>query len=741
MMAEQIQLWPHNKKVADFDCTDDDLNADENTVTHFNPKKLPLSKNTLYRFRCPGSGAFRCSSTGLVFVVSKEAELQYRTVQWDEALLESSGRTPAGPLYDIECPEQALFELHLPHCEPEHAHVSESLLSVAHFSGRDTDFIEPLRISNTHVIIKVSKLSQFGLTSPPEENKTISGQILLFRTPKKTWKKEIKVNLFLLPRNIPVDEVSCRQSCTTEYIDVPPKCKLVVGRYYSVVCPNAEVQPERALFDMDHEPNFHPSFELRLSGKSCRTFITVTEDGSSENQTVWRHNLCLTDPSCKISRTNKRRFVLEKLEKARPRFVKNVSGPILDQLLDKLLAQKYLISEEMEQTENFGASRRRYCSFVTQTPPNKTPQKISAHARPYSSGSAQSAARSKKSTENALKMWGFLPKLLLLVLLAFPATLLVRDPLVSAQDLTEDEEAEAVDEDVVDDVTDDAAADDEDDEAEVEDDENAELVEDKEDEEEEALVGEMKASPNADTTILFVKGEDFPANDIVKFLLGFTNKGTENFVVESLDASFRYPQVSAVQCTCLKTSGSVYKPCSNLPRAFQSLITCLVFQDYQFFIQNFTALQLGIVVPPSRQATFEYSFIPAEPMGGRPFGLVVNLNYKDTNGNVFQDAVFNQTVTITEKEDGLDGETIFMYVFLSGLGLLVVVGLHQLLESRKRRRPAAKVEMGTSSHNDVDLSWIPQETLNQIMQSRRDKASPRRSPRKRNQKRSAGSDE
>lgn len=42
--------------------------------------------------------------------------------------------------------------------------------------------------------------------------------------------------------------------------------------------------------------------------------------------------------------------------------------------------------------------------------------------------------------------------------------------MASAQDLTEDEEAEAVDEDVVDDVTD------EDDEAEVEDDDNAELV-------------------------------------------------------------------------------------------------------------------------------------------------------------------------------------------------------------------------------------------------------------------------
>ena len=88
---------------------------------------------------------------------------------------------------------------------------------------------------------------------------------------------------------------------------------------------------------------------------------------------------------------------------------------------------------------------------------------------------------------------------------------------------------------------------------------------------------------------------DFPANNIVKFLVGFTNKGTEDFIVESLDASFRYPQ------------------------------------DYQFYIQNFTALPLNTVVPPQRQATFEYSFIPAEPMGGRPFGLVINLNYKDLN--------------------------------------------------------------------------------------------------------------
>uniref|UniRef100_A0A5F9D1I6 Translocon-associated protein subunit alpha n=1 Tax=Oryctolagus cuniculus TaxID=9986 RepID=A0A5F9D1I6_RABIT len=230
-----------------------------------------------------------------------------------------------------------------------------------------------------------------------------------------------------------------------------------------------------------------------------------------------------------------------------------------------------------------------------------------------------------------------LPRLLLLLLLVFPATVLLRGgpggSLAEAQDLTEDEET-----------VEDSVIEDEDDEAEVEEDEPTDLAEDKE---EEDVSGEPEASPSADTTILFVKGEDFPANNIVKFLVGFTNKGTEDFIVESLDASFRYPQ------------------------------------DYQFYIQNFTALPLNTIVPPQRQATFEYSFIPAEPMGGRPFGLVINLNYKDFNGNVFQDAVFNQTVTVIEREDGLDGETIFMYMFLAGLGLLVVVGLHQLLESRK----------------------------------------------------------
>ncbi|XP_076839576.1 translocon-associated protein subunit alpha-like [Brachyhypopomus gauderio] len=201
---------------------------------------------------------------------------------------------------------------------------------------------------------------------------------------------------------------------------------------------------------------------------------------------------------------------------------------------------------------------------------------------------------------------------------------------------------------------------------------------------------DVTSHPDADTTIIFVTGEEFPAKEIVKFLVGFTNKGSQDFTVQSLEASFRYPQ------------------------------------DYQFFIQNFTALPLDTVVKPNKQASFEYSFIPAQPMAGRPFGLVILLNYYDSEGTAFQSAVYNQTVTITEVDEGLDGETIFMYIFLSGLVVLMLFGMYQVLESRTKKRVPVKIETGTGGLNDVDISWIPTETLN-IM----NKASPRASPRKR----------
>lgn len=175
-------------------------------------------------------------------------------------------------------------------------------------------------------------------------------------------------------------------------------------------------------------------------------------------------------------------------------------------------------------------------------------------------------------------------------------------------------------------------------------------AEEKEDEEEEALVGEVKASPNADTTILFVKGEGDGSFKELATAKNPTCERLSKLKCDLVSLQTFQPTTSSSFCSASPTrdrrilSWSLWTPRSvtlrygSFPSQAQrcacAVLTWILFgplQDYQFYIQNFTALQLGTVVPSGRQATFEYSFIPAEPMGGRPFGLVINLNYKDSS--------------------------------------------------------------------------------------------------------------
>lgn len=54
----------------------------------------------------------------------------------------------------------------------------------------------------------------------------------------------------------------------------------------------------------------------------------------------------------------------------------------------------------------------------------------------------------------------------------------------------------------------------------------------------------LKPSPEANTFFHFTKplNSDFVAGLAVRVLLGFTNKGQKDFILDTMDASFRYPQ-------------------------------------------------------------------------------------------------------------------------------------------------------------------------------------------------------
>merc|ERR1712055_139215 len=213
--------------------------------------------------------------------------------------------------------------------------------------------------------------------------------------------------------------------------------------------------------------------------------------------------------------------------------------------------------------------------------------------------------------------------------------------------------------------------------------------------------GKTTTSADADTTLLFTKpvgtsNMELPAGQVTELLIGFTNKGEQEMMVDSLEASLRYPM------------------------------------DFTFHIQNFTTATFSKAVKPGQQATVGYSFVPADAFAGRPIGLTINLNYRDAAGNFFIDPVFNETVQIVEFDEGFDTETFFMYVCIFGAAVLLLFLAFNFLSGKKSGTRSKPVETGTDD-DGVDYEWIPKSAL-------RTPGSGKTSPRQRKAKRGAGSD-
>ncbi|CAK6983873.1 uncharacterized protein LOC128366930, partial [Scomber scombrus] len=310
----------------------------------FTPKVLTESANISYRFSCPGPGVFRCTLTGLVFGTVQEAELQYRTVQWDERLLQPAGKTAAGPLFNIHSPDGAVSQLRLPHCETMDAPLPEGLLSVVHITDDGMSILEPLEITDTHVVVNVPHFSLLGLVWDVVQRfiniiRPISGQVLLFLRPPD--RDDRILDVLLLPNNIPLSEVAPQQG-TAENIKISSKCPLSFGQSYSVHCePEASIiQPEDSTFEPNYGPNFFPAFEVFLTANQEKVTLMVQDQERTE---MWNRVVKLTGP------TSENVFVpAEKLLLAREQFVSRVSEANLNLLLDKLLGFGVINDGEME---------------------------------------------------------------------------------------------------------------------------------------------------------------------------------------------------------------------------------------------------------------------------------------------------------------------------------------------------------------------------------------------------------
>ncbi|KAL3995793.1 protein phosphatase 1 regulatory subunit 1A [Sarotherodon galilaeus] len=324
----------------------------ETARSSFTPEMKKERTGISYRFLFPSPGLFQCSLTGLVFDVTRESEVTYKTLIWDPLVLEPAHKVAGGPLFSIECPQDSIRQLHLPHCEPEPALVSDSI-SVVHITDDGLSIIQPLEITETHVVVGVPHLSAFGLVWDLAKRffnymtKPVRGQVLLFL---RNRPRPI-LNVMLLPGNVPLHDVKV-QHTASEYIEAPSFCYFHKGQKYSLSSAphHFKIQPARAEFFENYGPNYHPTFEIILTTNAEEVMLMVQDP---EETRVWEHDLHLPASSSADSPGGSplqmgNSASAEKLRLARTNFIDKVSDPVLNKLLDELQHVTVLTDAEGE---------------------------------------------------------------------------------------------------------------------------------------------------------------------------------------------------------------------------------------------------------------------------------------------------------------------------------------------------------------------------------------------------------
>ncbi|XP_070683905.1 NACHT, LRR and PYD domains-containing protein 1b allele 5-like [Pempheris klunzingeri] len=261
----------------------------------FTPEVTKERIGISYSSKFPSSGVFQCSLTGLVFNVTHEGEVTYKILIWDKMDLEPACKFPGGPLYSIKSPQDCISQLHLPHCEPEPALVSQSL-SVVHLTDDGMSILQPLEVTETHVVVNTPQLTVFGIVWDIIKRfknfmtKPVCGQILLFLRPVNRRGRHI-LSVILLPSNVPLQEVKDQHE--NEYIQAPAHCLLHMGLDYSLHSDPGgfKIQPATSDFCDNYGPNYHATFEIVLVESTEEVTLMVRDP---EKKQVWEHRLHLS---------------------------------------------------------------------------------------------------------------------------------------------------------------------------------------------------------------------------------------------------------------------------------------------------------------------------------------------------------------------------------------------------------------------------------------------------------------
>ncbi|KAF6721623.1 NACHT, LRR and PYD domains-containing protein 1, partial [Oryzias melastigma] len=323
------------------------------TCSSFTPEVNPERDGRSYRYKFSGPGVFQCSLTGLKFNITHAGEVKYRTLVWDPTLLESMNLQAGGPLFSIESPQSSISQLQLPHCQPER---SSDSLSVLHITDDGASLIQPVEVTQTHVIVDVPHLSAFGIVSSIFQMFTtkVNGQALLFLDSMDNLHF---IHVILLPSNVPKEEVKEFHS-DSKFIKVPSQCVFYKDQTYS--CHSDPegfiIQPSKAEVSANYGPNYDTLFKMRLPSSTEEVTIIIKDE---QGQDIWKYTLHKSE--MKDHEQQNSSLHTEKLRRKRLAFIEKVSHPTLNTLLLKMCQCGVITSSEEEniRAENHRSERAR----------------------------------------------------------------------------------------------------------------------------------------------------------------------------------------------------------------------------------------------------------------------------------------------------------------------------------------------------------------------------------------------
>ncbi|XP_064859581.1 NACHT, LRR and PYD domains-containing protein 1 homolog isoform X2 [Oncorhynchus nerka] len=272
---------------------------------------------TMFRHRTP-KGSYECTVSGLRWLCERDVILKYHFRNWEpySQLLKDMQYTQGGPLLDITMELGELEEVHLPHfvCLGTNPSLRNEM-KILHAEEHGVSLEEVHEVTRFHVKILHPKFSPIAL-------------ILRLLS----WNVDVHCELML-------------------YLTV--KRETLISRLYLFPWNPGQIQKIH-LIQRDTTPSFFKAI-VKITGIDIEMELF-----SDDERTAWKEKVSRYEY---ISDTRSTSAVLgaggpaessltgsaeQQLRSVRTEFVKRVSGPVLNELLDRLLQHTVINQEDME---------------------------------------------------------------------------------------------------------------------------------------------------------------------------------------------------------------------------------------------------------------------------------------------------------------------------------------------------------------------------------------------------------